>query len=502
LLQGYLTIRPVETRIGAMRAYVPLVLWNRGVAFLRLLLVAKILGAAGKPEFGRFQIALEFINWIVPLALLGTDSIAERYAAKHLQAGNLPAFLKAHFRRLAMAGGIAIAALAVLSPVIGRTVFGSRHGMWLVILAGLDVAVLAFYQWIAATLRGLRAYQAGAGMETIAAALLLVLSAGAAFIDGAPALLIAYGVSTIVPVLWFGLQIRRFARAANDSTTPAAVETLGRFGMWSQLRLILAMTVGFLALWGVEFLSGSSAAAGTHTADYSINYRIAQLLVYVGATLWSSTYALAAGKYSAGSMRQARYQFLQIGKAGGAILLAVGVLVVMVGKLAVPIFLPEYGAAVGPLLSPMVGLFFWYGLIAFLVNLGDLHERPQAGAIIWGVAVVTQAAALVLWHQQAVLPAAVMEIVLALAPDVQWAVLCGSVLSAALALVTAYILLRRTATLVAIYGLALAGTGFFIPGIAGAMLGSGIVLTLATTGTLLRRSEWRRLMRFGKMGSL
>jgi O-antigen/teichoic acid export membrane protein len=502
LLQGFLTIRPLETRVGAMRAYVPLLLWNRGVAFLRLLLVAKILGAAGKPEFGRFQIAIEFINWIVPLALLGTDSIAERYAAKHMLEGNLKAFITAHFRRVAVAGAVAIAGVALLSPWLGTTVFAPPDGALLAMLAGLNIGILAWYQWVAATLRGLRAYQASAGMETIAAGFLLLFSTGAAFIDGAPALLIAYAISSVLPLLWFGWQIRKFVSTDKNPNTAGDIETLGSFGMWSQIRLMLAMTVGFLALWGVEFLSGSNAAASARTADYSISYRIAQILLYVGATLWSSTYALAARKYSAGSARQARYQYMQIGKAGGAALLVAGTLLVVIGRGVFPAALPEYSQAVGPLLAPMVGLFFWYGLIAFLVSLGDLHERPHVGAVIWAIAVVTQIAGLLLWRLRANLPEAVCGQLLILAPNAQWAVLCGSITGAGLALVAAYILLRQTAALRAIYGLALAGAGFFFPGPFGAMLGAGTLLTLAASGVLMRRAEWRRIRSFVKMGSL
>ena len=62
--------------------YVPIVILSRGLAFLRILLVARILGNAGQEEFGLYQPALELVNWLVPLVMFGLADVAERYAAK------------------------------------------------------------------------------------------------------------------------------------------------------------------------------------------------------------------------------------------------------------------------------------------------------------------------------------------------------------------------------------------------------------------------------------
>ncbi len=494
MLQGFLKVTPVETRGQALRAYVPLVLWNRGVAFLRILLVARILGEVGKAEFGRYNISLEFINWIVPVVMLGVDSIAERYAGRHQREGNLAAFLNGHLRRLVLAVTLMLAALLVLAGPLGHKIFQRDQDRWLIVLAALDIAILAVYQWVAASLRGLRAYQTSAGMETIAAGLLMVFSIAAAWIDGAPALLIGYGISNLLPLAWYGMELRRFARAQKVVTPLESMEHLGWFGAWSRVRIILWMSVGFVALKGVEYLTGQGREiADIQVADYTMTYRVAQSLMYVALTLWSSTYAMAAARHSAGSARQANYQFLQVGKLGGIALLMAGVAVVVGGQFVVRLFLPAYSVAVGPMLSPVVGLFFWYGMMALLVSVGDLQERPWAGAAMWGLAVIFQLAAIVIWGHRTLLPARALHLIEALAPDGKWAVLWGSIAGAGTALLAARWLLHRQAWLLPVGGLTLAGAGFFMPIVPGAMWGAGIILVLASSGVLLRRHEWKLL---------
>lgn len=499
MLQDYLTIKPLDSRAGALRVYVPLLLANRGMAFLRLLLVAGILGASGKREFANFQIGLEFINWLVPVILLGVDSIAERYAARQQATGHLASFLRQHLRRTAAAGAALVLGLAVFSGPLAQGLFPGAQGRWLVLAAAADILIVALYQWVAAALRGLRAYQASAGMETMAAVLLVLFSIIAAGADGAVGLLLAYGASTLVPLLWYGRALYRFAPSTPSTPShdlTASPAALGWFGRWSQIRLILSMTVGLVALRGVEYLSAAAAsAAGGTTADYALSYRVAQLLMYVAVTLWSSTYALAAARYSAGGARPAQYQFVQMGKLGGLALLVAGICLVAGGRVVVRYCLPAYGAAVGPLLGPMVGLFYWYALLAFLVSLGDLQERPWAGAALWAAAVLLQLAAMVFWHHRAGLPPALCMFITTAAPDGSWAVLWGSVAGAGVALLLAGLLLRRTAGLGPIGGLILAGGGFFLPRLPGTLWSAAFLLVLASSGLLLRRREWLRLGR-------
>src|SRR6185369_721480 len=81
LWRRFFTIQPVERPGESALAYVPAVIASRGLAFLRLLLVARLLGAAGQRDYGLYRPALELINPLVALVMFGAADVAERYVA-------------------------------------------------------------------------------------------------------------------------------------------------------------------------------------------------------------------------------------------------------------------------------------------------------------------------------------------------------------------------------------------------------------------------------------
>src|SRR3982751_4734051 len=81
-LRKYFTIEPVSTPAASAAAYVPLVMVSRGLAFVRTLVVARILGDAGQAAFGVYQPALELINPLVALVMFGAADVAERYVSR------------------------------------------------------------------------------------------------------------------------------------------------------------------------------------------------------------------------------------------------------------------------------------------------------------------------------------------------------------------------------------------------------------------------------------
>src|ERR1044071_6053506 len=82
LFRTYFTIQPVGTPEASAAAYVPLVMVSRGLAFVRTLAVAAILGDAGQAAFGQYQPALEVINPLVALVMFGAADVVERYVSR------------------------------------------------------------------------------------------------------------------------------------------------------------------------------------------------------------------------------------------------------------------------------------------------------------------------------------------------------------------------------------------------------------------------------------
>jgi len=169
-----------------------------------------------------------------------------------------------------------------------------------------------------------------------------------------------------------------------------------RFGAWAFVRLLLMMTFSAVSVVGIGHLAAPLAEPGARaatahdvTADYAMPYRIAQLLAYVAVTVWASTYGIAARAWSHGQVRRARVQMLRVGKWGtvGLTVIAIGLLM---GRGILASIESEYAQAIATLLPPLLGVFIWYGLLAFCCAYADLHETPQRGALFWGAAVMVQ----------------------------------------------------------------------------------------------------------------
>jgi O-antigen/teichoic acid export membrane protein len=399
-LERYFQIHAVTTPGASAASYVPIVIASRGLAFLRLLVVARLLGAAGKAEFGLYQPALEVINWIVPVVLFGLADIGERYASHFEREGRLRWWLQRQVLRLLATGvGVALVML-LLSPWIAGKLLevepaDRTRGFALVAGCAATILVLALYQHLAAVLRGIRAFGASAGMEILSSVLLLLLSAAAAWRGGAVSLVWAYAISVFATFVFYAFLLWRFLHTTHTAT-PVETETPAHFwfGTWTFLRLLLVMTFGVISVVGIGHLA-PAASAHDLTADYAMPYRFAQLLAYVAVTVWASTYGIAARAWTHGQVRRAEVQMLRVGKWGAVLLTLIAVAVLLFRGVLARLE-GDYAGPILTLLPPLLGIFLWYGLLNFWSLYGDLHERPWLGATLWGVAIVMQLAGLFL----------------------------------------------------------------------------------------------------------
>jgi O-antigen/teichoic acid export membrane protein len=402
------------------------VIFSRGLSFLRVLVVAKLLGDAGQREFGLYQPALELVNWLVPVVMLGLGDVAERYAVIFENRNLLGAMIRRHLLQLSIIGGGAILLLTLGSSIFAELFLGvvNASGAAVVIWCAVTVFALAVYQYVAALLRGMRAYAASAGMEATSAVLLLAFSAIGAVGGQAVFLVIAYALSIILPLGFYLVLLARHLRggraapavqeAADTASAPvleyatpiSEAPNLTRFARFSVLRLMLVMTFGFLTIWSVRALSRPAFDpmpfynyrdyALEQTANFAMPYRIAQLLAYLAVTIWAASYGIAAHAWSHGHIRRAKAELFRVGKFGGVLLtlLAVGLLL---SRSLFALVLPlAYGDAIMKLLPAMLALFMWYGFLTFSTVYADLQEKPHLGALAWAVAIVIQVTVLVL----------------------------------------------------------------------------------------------------------
>lgn len=504
-LSRFFTIEPATTPGASAVSYVPFVFLSRGLAFVRLLVIARLVTAS---EFGLFQPAQELINFAVPIVLFGLADVAERYASRMEKEGRLRTWLTHQYRRLLLIGIIAAAVILLASPWIAPVAFHLAgpdlfHGITLVALCALTVVALSLYQHLAALLRGIRAYSASAGLEISSAILFLLFAAIAAWRGGAISLIFAYAASVILPLTFFRLQLRQYLSqptqtAASTITTAPEVDKhprFNRFAAWSFVRLLLMMSFSAISILGISHLVvGTSPArqpAGTAhevTAEYSLPYRIAQLLSYVAITLWASTYGIAARAWSHGQIRRAHVQLFRVGKFGAVLLTLLAVALLLLRGLFAQIE-SQYADSINSLLPPLLAIFIWYGLLAFCCTFADLHESPQRGAAFWAVAVIVQLITLFLTaHAQEPKQAMILA--------------CAAGIATALLIVAPLVLwhpFRFSATAVPLVLLSVAPLSLFLPlwivdGLAPILM-LGAIAFLYISGLLIRpidRRAWRR----------
>ena len=158
MVSRFFRISAVESTGASAASYVPAVFVSRALAFLRLLVVAGILGGVGQGEFGLYQPGLELINWMVPLVMLGLADVAERYASKFEHEGLLSGLLRRHWGRLLMTGGAAVLTFAAAAPWVCHAVWGpptrgfsQMHEFLMLGACAVTVVLLALYQHVAAT---------------------------------------------------------------------------------------------------------------------------------------------------------------------------------------------------------------------------------------------------------------------------------------------------------------------------------------------------------------
>jgi hypothetical protein len=396
----------------------------RALSFLRLLLVAKILGDLRAHEYGLYRPALELTNPLVALVMFGAADVAERYASAVERSSGGPGlarFLRIQQLRLLLTGISLFALMALTSPWLSRAIWGESAIPLLIASAG-TIVILALYQHLAAALRGLRAFSASAGLELSSNFLLLIFSLIAAKLGNATTLLLAYAASLLLPLAFYWVTLARHFGTIPASSAPAAALTPpadalsyaspdmatpshSRFARWSLVRLLLVMSFAFVSLWGVRYLtsvqiiSANVPATGPAendvlrtTADYSMTFTIAQLLAYVALLLWSSTYGIAARAWSHQQTRRARVLLFRVGKFGGVLLLLAATFLLLTRGL-IASFLPDtYAYALNNLLPAFLAMFIWYGLLAFSSTYADLQEKPHRGAALWATAVAIQLA--------------------------------------------------------------------------------------------------------------
>jgi O-antigen/teichoic acid export membrane protein len=344
-------------------------------------------------QFGLLSIILLSINVLIPLCSLGLNEAVTRYVPQHETRQSLAEFVRRSFGLLITVVLVGVGLMIIFSGALGDLLYarafaepatGEQFGAEAAALARLSALVIglcAVYFYLLAVLKGLRMFAALAAVE-VTHGVIFLLASVAAILTGhlsAFTLTMMYGGSLVIPVVFFGVGLRRvIARWTSPSKVSAGEGLAGkllRFSIWTTLagvswQLLVAYPTLFL-----NKVHGPEAAA-----VFEAVRRIGQFIL-IGAVAVSTVVLSTVVKTWESQGREAARRQLSLAMRGtGLGLLVLCAAVALARNLIVEIYPDGYGT--GGAVLPLQLLFFLIG--AFLTFLSiHFHLIEKTRSIFW-----------------------------------------------------------------------------------------------------------------------
>ncbi|MBN2562408.1 MAG: lipopolysaccharide biosynthesis protein [Phycisphaerae bacterium] len=380
----------------ALGMYLPATVIFRLINFGRIVLLSWWMT---RQQFGLFGIILLVFNVMAPVCSLGLNEAVTRYVPQHEARRSLWSFLKRSLGLLivvtAVSAGLIIAFSSVLGEFFYAQVFadpavreqfsaGAQH---LARLSAVVIGLLVVYFYLLAVLKGLRMFAALAMMEVTHGALFLAASVVAILSGHLSARVLAglYGVSLAIPILFFGVGLKRVTTRWTVQHEAAAsdglVAKLLRFSIWTMLA---GGTWQFLVSYPALFLN---KVHGHEAAGVFIAVRQIGQFILIGAVAVSTVVMTTVTKTWESQGREAAERQLSLAFRCTGLALLVFCAVIALGKdLVILMFKAEY--APGASILPLQLLFFLIGAcLAFLPIHFQLIEKTRHIFWPWAVGV-------------------------------------------------------------------------------------------------------------------
>lgn len=249
---------PTESRLTGLGALLAGGLFNRAVGFLRLLILAPLLGPAG---FGALRLAVTLVSILSSLSGLGLHTAPIRFLPELKTRKAQRLFLERITIISLVLGTVVGLLLLPQAKAISRFVFSTEQAWWLVIIAGIGTPILLAQKCLVGGAKGLRLFTTaaiGEGVQTSAALILALLGflllgvnsavAFAAFIAGS-----AMAVAVVLP------RIRKAIPKAADEAKLSEnlpIARSVRYAAWYAIIPILQYLFDFLDRWALARFHG------------------------------------------------------------------------------------------------------------------------------------------------------------------------------------------------------------------------------------------------------
>lgn len=381
---------------AAMGLYVPATIFIRLINFGRVIALTWFMTQA---QFGLMNILLTVINVLTPLSSLGLNEAVARYVPQHEARGNLNAFLLRALLLLTIPVAVFAAALAIVAPLLGTRFFGqmlvdpairrivhAELGDLTRLSAGV-IALLAFYFFLLAVLKGLRMIRALTLAELVHSLAFLALSL-VALVSGhgsAKTMTACYGGSLALALLVCGWGLHRALGGWRAQAAPCDDSRLARrlvqFSLWAMIAGVTWQVLQYYPQWYLNKAVGNDAVA-----VFSAVRQIGQFVLLAAITLVTVAMTAITKTWETRGAAAADVQLsLAFRGAGAALLLTCAALALLRGAI-IRVFHPAY--APGAEVLPLQLLFFVVGAdFAFIALHFNLIEKPRLHFLPYAVGV-------------------------------------------------------------------------------------------------------------------
>lgn len=380
----------------ALGLYVPATVLIRVINFGRVIVLTWFMS---RQQFGLLNILLTVINVLTPLASLGLNEAVTRYVPQFEARGALAAFLQRTMLMLAVLVSLFGAALLLVAPLLGTRFFGQMvydPAIRRIVVAQLGdltrlsafiVALLAFYFFLLAVLKGLRMIKALTLAELVHSVIFLWLAL-LAILRGhrsAKTITACYAVSLAAALLVSGgallSAVRRWKCQHAAIEDPRLARRLARFSVWAMISGVTWQVLQVYPQWYLNKVMGNDAVA-----IFSAVRQIGQFVLLGAITLVTVVMTTVTKTWETRGVAAADRQLsLAFRGAGALLLLGCAALALARGQI-VRVFHPGY--APGAEILPLQLLFFVIGAdFAFIALHFNLIEKPRLHFLPYAIGV-------------------------------------------------------------------------------------------------------------------
>jgi PST family polysaccharide transporter len=218
-----------ESLFGSLAIMLILTVVQRGVGFLRGILFCRWLDSE---QLGQWDIALGFLMFAAPLAVLGLPGSFGRYVEHYRQRGQLKTFLRRTTFCTVVMSLVALSAMLLARSWFSELIFGSPDYTNLVLLLTFTLTAVIGYNYLLSLITGLRQYRLASAMQFSSSLLFATVGCGLMWI-GQPqtsSVVTAFGIAYFVTVIFV---FRRLVPLWRE--LPKVSQPLSHHSLWSKL---------------------------------------------------------------------------------------------------------------------------------------------------------------------------------------------------------------------------------------------------------------------------